>query len=87
MGMFCFQCEQTYMGDGCTQGGQCGKDPESAVLQDLIIHGLKGLSMYAHRARALGKTDNEVDRFTLDALFATVTNVDFDAEHLGGVAD
>jgi hydroxylamine reductase len=82
MEMFCFQCEQTLKGQGCTAKGVCGKDAETAALQDLIIHGLKGLSMYAHRARELGSSDPEIDRFTLEAMFATVTNVAFDADRL-----
>ncbi|MBU1628309.1 hydroxylamine reductase, partial [bacterium] len=80
--MFCYQCEQTAKGEGCTSIGVCGKDNESAVLQDLIIHGLKGIAMYAYRARQLGAKDHEIDVFTLEALFATVTNVNFDPESL-----
>jgi hydroxylamine reductase len=62
--------------------GVCGKDPETAALQDLLVHSLKGLSAYAHRARALGVSDAEINRFTLEALFLTVTNVNFDAERI-----
>ncbi len=88
MEFFCFQCEQTFEGTGChSDFGQCGKDPESAVLQDLIIHALKGLSQWAYRARQLGATDSEIDSFTLEATFATLTNVNFDPERLGGIAD
>jgi hydroxylamine reductase len=65
--------------------GVCGKDPETAVLQDLLIHALKGLSMYAHRARELGARDHEVDVFTLEALFATLTNVNFDPQRIQGL--
>ena len=82
MSMFCYQCEQTAKGTGCTAFGVCGKDPEIAVLQDLIVSGLKQLSSYAHRLRAMGSKDPEVDRFTLEALFATVTNVNFDPKRL-----
>jgi hydroxylamine reductase len=60
----------------------CGKAPETAALQDLLIHATKGLSMYAHRARELGATDREVDVFTVEALFSTVTNVNFDPQRL-----
>jgi len=87
MSMFCYQCEQTQNGTGCLEIGKCGKDPESAVLQDLIVQATKGLAMYAHRARQLGATDPEIDSFTLEALFSTVTNVNFDPERLGGIAD
>jgi hydroxylamine reductase len=80
--MFCFQCEQTSNGTGCDELGVCGKDPETAALQDLLVHAAKGVSMYAHRAAKLGKQDPQVDHFVIEALFATVTNVDFDPERL-----
>jgi len=80
--MFCFQCEQTAKGTGCTVHGVCGKDPVTATLQDLLVHATKGLSMYAHRARALGARDRELDVFVVEALFTTVTNVNFDAERI-----
>ena len=76
--MFCFQCEQTSSGTGCVAQGVCGKDPETAALQDLVVHALKGISMYAHRARQLGSIDAEVDRFVVAAMFTTLTNVNFD---------
>ncbi len=79
MDMFCYQCEQTAKGQGCTKFGTCGKDPEVAALQDLLVHAVKGVSQYAHRAWNLGGRDETVDRFVVEALFATVTNVDFDA--------
>ncbi|HET6427115.1 MAG TPA: hydroxylamine reductase [Phycisphaerae bacterium] len=80
--MFCYQCEQTAKGTGCTAFGVCGKDPESATLQDLLVHAAKGVSMYAHRARRLGASDGEVDVFVIEALFTTVTNVNFDPQRL-----
>jgi len=80
--MFCYQCEQTAKGTGCTTFGVCGKSPEVSDLQDLLIHITKGISMYAHRARALGAKDPEVDSFVLEALFTTVTNVNFDEERM-----
>ena len=88
--MFCYQCEQTSKGAGCQQIGVCGKEPETATLQDLLVHATKGLSMYAHRAAQLGVRDAQVDRAMLECLFATVTNVDFDParieEHLAQAA-
>ncbi len=81
--MYCFQCEQTAKGTGCTVAGVCGKDAKTAALQDLLIHAAKGISMYAHRAAELGRRDREVDVFVIEALFTTVTNVDFDPERLG----
>lgn len=85
MSMFCYQCEQTANGNGCTVRGVCGKDDQTATLQDLIVYGLKGLSMYAHRARELGVKDHEIDVFTVKALFTTLTNVNFDPERLKDV--
>jgi len=82
MSMFCFQCEETAKGTGCTAAGVCGKDATTATLQDLLIYATKGIAMYAHRAGQLGATDREVDVFILEALFSTVTNVDFDPERL-----
>lgn len=52
--MFCFQCEQTQDGKGCTTIGVCGKTPETAAMQDLLVHQVKGISMYAHGCRELG---------------------------------
>ncbi len=82
MGMFCYQCEQTSKSTGCTAYGVCGKDPETAALQDLLVHMAKGISWYAHRARKLGVVDNAVDRHVMEALFTTVTNVNFDPDNL-----
>ncbi|HPA44765.1 MAG TPA: hydroxylamine reductase [bacterium] len=76
--MFCYQCEQTNKGTGCTTMGVCGKDATTAALQDLLVHVAKGISMYAHRARKLGATDREINVLTIEALFTTVTNVNFD---------
>ena len=85
MSMLCYQCEQTAKGTGCTAGGVCGKSPEVAALQDLLIHAVKGIAMYAHRAAQLGANDNEIDRFALEAAFATLTNVDFDPARFQGL--
>ncbi len=85
--MYCFQCEQTAKGTGCTVAGVCGKDAETAALQDLLIHAAKGISMYAHRAAELGRRDREVDVFVIEALFTTVTNVDFDPQRLKGLVN
>ncbi len=78
MGMFCYQCEQTAKGTGCTAMGVCGKEPTTAALQDLLIYALKDFSRYANRARQLGSVDKDVNVFTVKALFSTLTNVDFD---------
>lgn len=84
MSMFCFQCEQTAKGTGCTVAGVCGKDPRTAALQDLLVHAVKGVAQYAVRARKLGVSDPGVNRFTLEALFTTVTNVNFDPQRMEG---
>lgn len=76
--MFCYQCEQTAHGTGCTRVGVCGKDAEVSDLQDLLVHALKGISQYAHRAAKLGAYSREIDLFVAEGLFATLTNVDFD---------
>ncbi|MFW6154060.1 MAG: hydroxylamine reductase [Planctomycetota bacterium] len=80
--MFCYQCEQTAKGTGCTAHGVCGKDPETASLQDLLVHVAEGVSQYAHRARTLGVVHPAADLFVVEALFATVTNVDFDPQRV-----
>ncbi|MBI5625107.1 MAG: hydroxylamine reductase [Elusimicrobia bacterium] len=80
--MFCYQCEQTVGGKGCTKAGVCGKDPETAALQDALLRVAQGVSQYAHRARILGAKDAELDRFVMEALFTTVTNVNFDPSRL-----
>lgn len=80
--MFCYQCEQTAQGTGCTAFGVCGKDPEVAALQDLLVYVLEGIGQYVSRARKNGLQDPEIDHFALEALFATLTNVDFDPQQL-----
>ncbi len=76
--MFCNQCEQTSKGIACTTIGVCGKSAEVSALQDLLIYATKGLAMYANEARKAGKINDEVNRFTAQALFMTLTNVNFD---------
>jgi len=76
--MFCYQCEQTAKGEGCTTMGICGKQPEVAALQDLLVYLLKGLSLCAMEGRKLGINEKSVNEFICEAAFATLTNVDFD---------
>ncbi|MDI6854181.1 MAG: hydroxylamine reductase [Deltaproteobacteria bacterium] len=78
--MFCYQCEQAAKGEGCTVLGVCGKNAEVAALQDLLIYGLQGLSMVAKEGRKVGVSDRDVNVFTVEAAFSTLTNVDFDPE-------
>jgi len=82
MNMFCYQCEQTAQGKACSIQGICGKDPVTASLQDLTIYALKGLAMYAHRLREIGIKDHDIDVATVEGLFTTVTNVNFDPARL-----
>jgi hydroxylamine reductase len=76
--MFCNQCEQTQNTRGCTEIGVCGKDADVQSLQEILLYGVKGMAAYAAHARRLGKTDESVSEFIEDALFATMTNVNFD---------
>ena len=76
--MFCYQCEQTAKGEGCTKIGVCGKPHDVASLQDLLVYALQGLSLYAVEGRKVGVVDDEVNVFTCKAAFSTLTNVNFD---------
>ena len=78
--MFCYQCEQTAKGTGCTIQGVCGKSPDVAVLQDLLVYAMKGLSLYAQEGRKVKVIDPEVNAFTSDGLFAVITNANFDPQ-------
>ncbi|MGM0689334.1 MAG: hydroxylamine reductase [Bacillota bacterium] len=78
--MFCNQCEQTAKGEGCTVRGVCGKSHEVATLQDILGQVLKSLALYAHEGRRVGLVDGKVNRFTAEALFSTLTNVNFDQD-------
>jgi hydroxylamine reductase len=80
--MFCHQCEQAAKGIGCDVSGVCGKNPEVAALQDNLLYGLKGLAFFASKARNLDAKDPAIDKFLVEGLFATVTNVDFDPARL-----
>jgi hydroxylamine reductase len=80
--MFCFQCEQTAKGQGCTTFGVCGKSPEVATLQDLLIYVLRGVSQLTLEARKVGVKDEKTDVFISEAAFATLTNVNFDPDNI-----
>lgn len=75
--MFCEQCEQTASGQGCHQFGACGKSPQVNAIQDLLIYVLRGLAPIALKAKDLGLDIHPVDVFTCEAIFATMTNVNF----------
>lgn len=76
--MFCEQCEQTASGNGCHQWGACGKSPEVNAVQDLLVYCLRGLAPVVLKAKELGISTHQADVFTGEALFATMTNVNFD---------
>ncbi|KGJ49397.1 MULTISPECIES: hydroxylamine reductase [Paraclostridium] len=79
--MFCYQCEQTAGGKGCTKVGVCSKTPEIAALQDLLIYQIKGISCYAKELIDKGeKIDKEIVSFVENSLFTTLTNVNFDGD-------
>ena len=78
--MFCYQCEQTAKGQGCTIAGVCGKTPEVANLQDLLVYKLRELSQLVIQADKGGVKDEKINVFTAEALFVTLTNVNFDPE-------
>ena len=83
--MHCNQCEQTYRQTACINSpGTCGKDEDVQSLQETLLYGLKGMAAYAHHARRLGKSDDAVAAFMEEALFATMTNVNFDLDMLLG---
>ena len=86
MDMFCYQCEQTVRGTGCTIAGNCGKDPETAALQDVVIQAATSLAHVLQKVRSTGATGADIlrkgDRVLMEALFSTVTNVNFDPARL-----
>lgn len=78
--MFCYQCQETAKGTGCTVRGVCGKTSDVANLQDLLLFVLKGIAHYRVQLRALDAVDHSADRFILDGLFMTITNANFDKQ-------
>ena len=78
MSMFCYQCQQTAQGTGCTTGGVCGKDARTATLQDLLTAWCKQVALVQVRYQEHGNASRVIDRFLLEALFTTLTNVNFD---------
>ncbi len=78
MSMFCYQCQETAKGTGCTIAGVCGKKEEVANMQDLLIFVLKGISIYSTKARKFEIENEKVNKFVFDSLFMTITNANFD---------
>jgi 6Fe-6S prismane cluster-containing protein len=81
MSMFCNQCQEAAKGTGCTLRGVCGKTDDVANLQDLLIYVLKGISVYTTKLREAGIKLPEADKFIIESLFSTITNVNFDKEY------
>ena len=82
MSMLCYQCEQTAKGTGCNISGVCGKQPDVAALQDLLIFSAKQLGCLAHQLKLVGVTDREANVTIVEILFSTITNVNFDTARL-----
>lgn len=78
--MFCFQCQEAAKGSGCEVKGVCGKTPEVAALQDLLVYQVKGLSHFTTALRLLEIENEEANKFITDSLFMTITNANFDHE-------
>ncbi|EPC09079.1 hydroxylamine reductase [Fusobacterium ulcerans] len=81
--MFCFQCQETMKGTGCTIAGVCGKNPATASLQDLLVYTLKGVAAYSSQLRKVFNTDQllkTTDKYLINSLFITITNANFDNE-------
>ncbi len=81
MSMFCYQCQETSKGSGCTVRGVCGKTSDVSNMQDLLIYVLKGISVHTTKARELGIENEKANKFIVDGLFSTITNVNFDREY------
>jgi hydroxylamine reductase len=79
--MFCYQCEETNKGIGCTTAGVCGKKPEVSNLMDLYIYLMKGLSICNLRVNVNNKLSEKIDNFLIDGLFSTITNANFDKQY------
>ena len=80
--MFCYQCQETAKNLGCVKKGVCGKDEETANLQDLLLHSLKGLAVVAELSKAHGIAQEDLSRVVSEALFVTVTNVNFNPQDI-----
>ena len=76
--MFCYQCQETAQGKGCTVIGVCGKTAKTAKLQNLLIYTTKGVALYSSILRKEGKVSQEINRYLINSLFITITNANFD---------
>jgi hydroxylamine reductase len=80
--MFCFQCQETAKNTGCTVKGVCGKPEDTANLQGLLIYALRGIAVYGEKSKELGISNKEIGLFVAQALFATITNANFDNDRI-----
>lgn len=87
MSMFCFQCQEAAGNKGCTKIGMCGKPEETSNLQDLLVYTVKGISIFAEELAKRGEIDNPVGQFVTRALFATITNANFDDDKIIALID
>ncbi len=88
MSMFCYQCQETVKNIGCAKRGVCGKEEPTANLQDLLVYTLRGIALHAQTARDAGtEVPLSIGRFVAEGLFSTITNVDFDADHVSKVIE
>ena len=82
MSMFCYQCQEAASGKGCTIRGVCGKTPEEAKLQDVLLHAVKGVAVYSSVLRETDDIGEDVDYFIINSLFMMITNSNFDDDIL-----
>ncbi len=78
MNMFCYQCQETSKGTGCTLMGVCGKTPEVSNIQDLLLFVTRGIAVYNNELRKQGRASSIADKFIIDAMFMSITNANFD---------
>lgn len=76
--MFCYQCQETAKGTGCTLRGVCGKLPETSARMDLLLYATRGVAILNDLLRGKGVADRKADHQVIDALFTTITNANFD---------
>ncbi|MGI6534032.1 MAG: hydroxylamine reductase, partial [Peptococcia bacterium] len=81
MSMFCYQCQETAKGTGCTLRGVCGKTSEVANLQNLLLYVVKGISVFGVKLREAKLENKKMDQFMIEGLFSTITNVNFDQDY------
>lgn len=84
--MFCYQCQEAAKNTGCTIKGICGKQESTAELQDVLVHILKGIAVYGEQAVEQGVPIDSEALFVMQAMFATITNANFDDRRILALA-